>query len=111
MPDDLSFVLGMHVRFLPNFYITNLLPQNNWTGTIVEVRRSSMGQPAKYLVHLQITTFKGKIETSTCLKLTWSGPSVQKRESYMWSCRKDRTHISTPMQKGFTSRFNVSNLR
>jgi hypothetical protein len=52
MPEDLSFALGMHVRKLPNFYITKLLPQNYWTGIIVEVMRSSMGQPGKYLVHL-----------------------------------------------------------
>ncbi len=52
MPDDLRYNIGVHVRLRPNFYIINFFPQNNWTGTIVQVKQSLMGQPTEYLVHL-----------------------------------------------------------
>jgi hypothetical protein len=52
MPLDPNSVLGMYVRLLPDAYIRLLMPQSNWTGTIVQVRQSGMGNPSEYLFHL-----------------------------------------------------------
>jgi hypothetical protein len=52
MSDEHNGPIGMHVRLLPDFYITRLLPPSGWTGTIVEERKSLMGQGTKYTVLL-----------------------------------------------------------
>jgi hypothetical protein len=51
MTDDAE-TIGMHVRLLPAFYERELIPLNNWTGTIVEVEKSSVGERTKYVVQL-----------------------------------------------------------
>jgi len=37
-------LIGKSVRFRPDFYTTRIMPPSDWTGTIVEERRSSSGQ-------------------------------------------------------------------
>jgi hypothetical protein len=52
MPYDPNGPIGTHVRLLPDFYITRLLPPSDWAGTIVEERRSLMGQRTQFTVLL-----------------------------------------------------------
>jgi len=46
-------LIGKSVRFRPDFYTTRIMPPSDWTGTIVEERRSSSGQDiSSYIVLL-----------------------------------------------------------
>jgi len=46
-------LIGKSVRFRPDFYTTRIMPPSDWTGTIVEERRSSSGQGiSSYIVLL-----------------------------------------------------------
>ena len=46
-------LIGKSVRFRPDFYTTRIMPPSDWTGTIVEERRSSSGQgSSSYIVLL-----------------------------------------------------------
>jgi len=42
----------MYVRLLPDAYINRIMPPRDWTGTIVGVRQSEMGNRTEYLFHL-----------------------------------------------------------
>ena len=50
MPSDPASVLGKRVRLLPDGYLRLLLQPNDWTGTVVAVRQSGMGNPMQYLI-------------------------------------------------------------
>jgi len=51
MPDG-NPRLGMRVRFLPDFYITRLIPPSGWTSTITGKMKSMLGQRTSYRVEL-----------------------------------------------------------
>jgi hypothetical protein len=44
--------IGTRVHFLPDFYITRLIPPNRWTGTIKEQIKSVAGLRTRYMVEL-----------------------------------------------------------
>ncbi len=63
MPDG-NPRLGMRVRFLPDFYVTRLIPPSRWTGTITEKMKSMQGLRTRYMVELdpEFRTEAGKTE-------------------------------------------------
>ncbi len=60
MSFDPNSLLGVRVRLTSDAIVGLLLPPNDYTGTVVEIRSSEMGNPTKYRVRFDGPTPTGE---------------------------------------------------
>jgi len=96
-------LIGKSVRFRPDFYTIRIMPPSDWTGTIVEERRSSSGQGISSYIVLLDEPFRSQEpdprvdatedELETVLNASHCGAFDEVREENLRNCVANSAHF------------------